>query len=255
MVDSGCVSTDDIRSSQPDLRIAAACLNLFPVMAFITDSRNRIVSVNRAFASTIGDPVRDQLPWPVRFVPAAIVGPYRDRFPRWRDELAQCLCGLYQEVEAGNLAPATLRLIDEVLETEEDLQRATYRATREWDGTMVVRDASGKMTMVREHVLPVQQVPGRPSGFHVSLWFSAEQDAPDPYARSLDSGEGVCSLLTARQLDVARLFASGMNAQDVASAASISWRTARSHLEEIYARLGVHSRGELATLLTKAGAV
>jgi len=254
MVDSG-VSTDDIRSSQQELRIAAACLNLFPVMAFLTDSCNRIVCVNHAFARTIGDPVREQLPWPSRFLPAAIVGPYRARFPRWREEIARCLPGLYQEVEAGNLAPGTMRLIEDVLETEEDLLRATYRTTREWDGTMVVKDPAGKMTMVREQVLPVEEVPGRSSGFHVSLWFPADQDTPAPFARSADSAAAISSALTPRQLEIARLFASGMTADAVAAAASISWRTARSHLEEIYDRLGVHTRAELASMMARAGAV
>ena len=253
-MDGGRVRTDEAQSSQQELRVAAACLNLFPIMAFLTDRCNRIIWVNHAFARTIGDPVRDELPWPARFLPAAIVGPYRDRFPRWRDEIAQCLPGLYQEVEAGNLAPGTMHLIEALIEGEEDLLRATYRTTREWDGTMVVKDPGGKMTMVREHVLPVEAAAGRASGFHVSLWFPADQDTPAPFARAADSGT-ISSSLTSRQLDIARLFASGMTADAVASAAGISWRTARSHLEEIYDRLGVHSRAELASVMTRAGAV
>src|SRR5688572_19317454 len=92
-----------IEPARQGLRVAAACLNLFPVMAFLTDRHNCIVGVNRAFARTIGDPVRDRLPLSSRFLPAAIIGPYRERFPRGREEIARCLPGLYQEIDAGNL--------------------------------------------------------------------------------------------------------------------------------------------------------
>jgi DNA-binding CsgD family transcriptional regulator len=254
MVNKRAARATNIEPPRQELKIAAACLNLFPVMAFLTDSHNCIVGVNQAFARTIGDPVRDRLPWSSRFLPAAIIGPYRERFPRGREEIAQCLPGLYQEVDAGNLAPGTLRLIDDVLESEDELVRATNRTTREWDGTMVVKDSGGKMTLIREQVLPLEETPGRASGFHVSLWFPADQSTSAAAGRSTDA-VAITAALTPRQLDIARLFASGMTADAVASAANISWRTARSHLEEIYDRLGVHSRAELATLMSRAGSV
>ena len=143
-MDGGRVRTDEAQSSQQELRVAAACLNLFPIMAFLTDRCNRIIWVNHAFARTIGDPVRDELPWPARFLPAAIVGPYRDRFPRWRDEIAQCLPGLYQEVEAGNLAPGTMHLIEALIEGEEDLLRATYERRASGTGPWSSRIRAGK---------------------------------------------------------------------------------------------------------------
>jgi DNA-binding CsgD family transcriptional regulator len=224
-------------------------------MAFLTDSCNRLLAVNNVFARAVGDPVRDQLPWSARFLPAAIVGPYREHFPRWKEEIAQCLPGLYQEVEAGNLGLGTIRLIEDVLDAEEDLLRATNRTTREWDGTMIVKDPLGKMTMIREQVLPLEGPLGKGSGFHVSLWFPVDRARPPSIGRPSDAASSISAALTPRQLDVARLFASGMTADAVASAANISWRTARSHLEEIYDRLGVHSRAELATLMARAGVV
>jgi len=227
------------------LEDVASCLDLFPVLAFVTDPCNRVVRVNRTFARAVGDPVRDRLPPAARFVPAMVAGPYRERFPRWKEEISTCLASLYQQVDAGNLGDETLQLIEETLNADEELRRAAARTGRCWDGTMVVRDHEGRMTMVREQVLPVHDPAGRASGCHVSLWFPAEQDHSSETA----------SVLTPRQLEIARLYASGMTADEVAAAAHISWRTARAHLEEIYARLGVHSRAELALVLSRAGAV
>lgn len=138
------------------------------------------------------------------------------------------------------------------LDSDEELRRATARTTRDWDGTLLVRDHDGRSTLIREQVLPVHDLVGRPTGFHVSLWFPADQQPgtlPDHSAASAN----VAAMLTPRQLEIARLFASGMTAVQVASDADISWRTARAHLEEIYARLGVHSRAALALLLAQAG--
>jgi DNA-binding CsgD family transcriptional regulator len=243
----------DPLATRQEVRQVALGLDLFPIPAFLTDQYNRIVRVNRTFARTVGDPVRDQVPWPMRFVPAAIVGPYRDRFPRWRDEIAQCLSGLYREVEAGNLAAGTLKLVDDTLASEDELLRAARRTTRDWDGTMVVKDPQGRSVLVREQVVPINDPTGRASGFHASLWLPAERDAVDTC--DANAVGLVPSQLTPRQLEIARMFASGMTAQDVASAAGISWRTARGHLEEIYGRLDVHSRAELALVLSRAGAV
>lgn len=61
------------------LRDIGPCLDLFPVLAFVTDRCNRIVRVNHTFARTIGDPVRDRLPPAARFVPAMVAGPISRR--------------------------------------------------------------------------------------------------------------------------------------------------------------------------------
>jgi DNA-binding CsgD family transcriptional regulator len=230
------------------LERVASGLDFLPLMAFLTDRQNRIIWVNRTFARTIGDPLRDNVPAASRFVPAAVAGPYRDHFPRWKLEISQCLAGLYREVDRGNLESATLALIERTLDADEELKRAAIRTGRDWDGTMIVKDECGKMTMVREQVLPIEDADSRATGFHVSLWLP-EHDGDRPGVA------GARALLTPRQLEIARLYASGMGAEDVAAAAGISWRTARDHLEEIYQRLGVHSRAELASRLAHEGLV
>ena len=81
------------------LQQIALSLNLYGVLAFLTDPFNRIVCVNHAFARTIGDPILDRLPSNLRFVDAAIIGPYRERFPNGIQEVAHCALGLLEEVE------------------------------------------------------------------------------------------------------------------------------------------------------------
>jgi DNA-binding CsgD family transcriptional regulator/PAS domain-containing protein len=225
-------------------------LDCLPVLAFLTDRLNRIQWVNRSFAATIGDPVRDRLLPDARFLHAAIAGPYRSSFPRWKQELSNCLVELRREVEAGNLAGGTLRLIEQTLGEEAGLQHAAENPV-EWDGTMLVREPDGKLVLVSEHVLSLVDASGHPTGLHLTQWFPAinsHSAVPDP-------APSAAELLTSRQLEIARMFASGLNAEQVAIAAGISWRTARDHLEEIYSRMDVHSRAELTLHLARSNLV
>ncbi|MEM6993466.1 MAG: helix-turn-helix transcriptional regulator [Myxococcota bacterium] len=57
------------------------------------------------------------------------------------------------------------------------------------------------------------------------------------------------AVLSARQLEVARLAASGRSLAEIARDVQISVHTARAHLREAYRRLGVSSRAELASKL------
>ncbi|MFQ6026829.1 MAG: response regulator transcription factor [Dehalococcoidia bacterium] len=237
----------------PRLQQVVASLHLFTVPAFLTDPLNRIVCVNQTFAGAIGDPVQDDLSWDSRFIVAAILGPYRDRFPRRKQEVSQCVSGLAQEVKAGRLSSGTVRLLDQTLAQYEDLARQARRTETPWDGTVVVKDPDGKLSLVCEQVVPVADLKGRDSGFHVSLWLRADRDPQESMAAALHGPAEVATMLTPRQLEVARLYASGLNSRGVAEQGQISLSTARSHLEEIYSRLGIHSRAELSALLVREG--
>jgi DNA-binding CsgD family transcriptional regulator len=237
------------------LALVARSLDLYAVPAFLTDRYNRITWVNRAFARLVGDPVREGIPLRLRFVAAALLGPYRARFPRRKQEVAACLQGLSHEVENGALAAPTLRLLDDTLALNEDVRRLVEKGGQSWDGTVLIRPAGERASvLVREQVVPLAGPAGAPNGFHVSLWLPVEHDL-SPSAGPLFVQGGVPSLLTPRQLQIARWFAAGLNSSRVAERAGISPRTARDHLEEIYARLGVHSRAELVTLLAHEGLV
>lgn len=60
------------------------------------------------------------------------------------------------------------------------------------------------------------------------------------------SGE---QLLTARELEILGYIRGGRSTQDIAAALWLSPRTVRKHLENVYAKLGVHSRAEAVAYL------
>ena len=52
--------------------------------------------------------------------------------------------------------------------------------------------------------------------------------------------------LTARELDVVRLIVAGKTNREIATQLSISTRTVENHIAAIFAKLGVHSRLQIA---------
>lgn len=230
-------------------------LDLFAVPAFLTDPCNRFVRVNQRFAQMVGDPIQDRLPANFLFIPAAMLGPYRDRFPQATQEIAQCLPSLPHEVAAGRLAPGALTLLQHLLTHNDALRGAVKHGTRAWDGTVVVKGVDGKKSVIHEQVIPVAAPHGKDSGFHVSLWLPAEKEPPQVLVGHQAYREAVAPLLTPRQLELARWYAEGLTSRAVAARAGISLHTARSHLEHIYARLGVSSRAELVVWLVQEGLV
>jgi DNA-binding CsgD family transcriptional regulator len=228
-------------------------LDLFAVPAFLTDPCNRFVRVNQRFARMVGDPIQDHFPPHLRFIPAAMLGPYRERFPQAQHEVAQCLPSIPREVAAGRLVPGALTFLRQMLTHDDALRRAVEGGTRAWDGTVVVKDGDGKRSIIREQVIPVANPHGNDSGFHVSLWLPADTESPPSLAVLQECPGPAASMLTPRQLELARWYAQGLTSRAVAARAGISLRTARSHLEHIYARLGVGSRAELVLRLVREG--
>jgi non-specific serine/threonine protein kinase len=72
-------------------------------------------------------------------------------------------------------------------------------------------------------------------------------------AEILPSGLAAATSLTRREREVLRLFAGGASTRDIAERLVISPATVRTHLDRIIARLGLHSRVELATWAAVAG--
>ena len=64
--------------------------------------------------------------------------------------------------------------------------------------------------------------------------------------------QGVAGL-TGRELEIVRLVAARRSNKEIGSALGISARTASTHLSNIFAKLGVESRGELADRAREAG--
>lgn len=59
--------------------------------------------------------------------------------------------------------------------------------------------------------------------------------------------------LSSRELEVARLVATGLRNAEIATELGVSARTITSHLDHIYARLGIRSRAALARQVIEAG--
>ena len=61
--------------------------------------------------------------------------------------------------------------------------------------------------------------------------------------------------LTAQEMRIARLAATGASNKDIATYLAVTVRTVRTHLEHIYAKLGIHSRRELMAMGERLEAV
>ena len=75
-------------------------------------------------------------------------------------------------------------------------------------------------------------------------------ERPPPRQPSAGSGVGA---LTGREAEIARLIAARQTNKEVGSTLKISARTVGTHLSNIYAKLGVDSRGALADLVREQG--
>jgi DNA-binding CsgD family transcriptional regulator len=59
--------------------------------------------------------------------------------------------------------------------------------------------------------------------------------------------------LTDREVDVTTRAAAGQANQEIAAALGISVRTAETHLQRAFAKLGIHRRGDLAAVFARNG--
>jgi DNA-binding NarL/FixJ family response regulator len=86
----------------------------------------------------------------------------------------------------------------------------------------------------------------------------ALQAIPDPAASSAPGDRPVPADrygLTAREVEVLRLIADGRSNPGIAEALYISPRTAQTHVQNIFTKLGVGSRAEAVRLAVEAGLV
>jgi DNA-binding NarL/FixJ family response regulator len=66
-------------------------------------------------------------------------------------------------------------------------------------------------------------------------------------------GGGDADALTQRELEILRLLARGLDTQAIADELTISSNTVRTHLQNVFAKLGAHSKLEAVTLAGKRG--
>ena len=73
--------------------------------------------------------------------------------------------------------------------------------------------------------------------------------------RERDEAEGRLERLSKRELEVLRLLGEGMGHGEIAVQLVISPQTARTHIQNVLAKLRVHSRLEAAAFAVKLGLV
>ncbi|MFF2391642.1 HD domain-containing phosphohydrolase [Nocardia sp. NPDC058114] len=98
----------------------------------------------------------------------------------------------------------------------------------------------------RARILRAEVTAGRLDGDAVAAVLAAAQGRR-PRKRAQIAG------LTARELDVLALLVRGRSTREIAHALGISPRTAGSHVEHIYTKIGVHSRGSAAVFAMRHG--
>jgi non-specific serine/threonine protein kinase len=76
-------------------------------------------------------------------------------------------------------------------------------------------------------------------------------DAAPPEERARSRGEAERSVLTSRQIEVARLIAQGLSNKEVAARLTISERTVEGHVEQIRNKLGFNSRVQIAAWVVR----
>ncbi len=70
-------------------------------------------------------------------------------------------------------------------------------------------------------------------------------------AQALPPGDAQADALTGRELEILRLMASGRDSTAIADDLAISQNTVRTHLQNLFAKLGAHSKLEAVTIATR----
>ncbi len=130
--------------------------------------------------------------------------------------------------------------------TDTGVSRRHAKVMQASDGTGIIVDLeSTNGTLVND--ARVELAPLRP-GYRVRIGPIAEL-----VCETVDAGTSPKLQLTQRELEIARLVVSGRTNPEIAAQLGIRPRTVGTHLENIYRRLEIGSRAELAIWLVQAG--
>jgi DNA-binding CsgD family transcriptional regulator len=124
-------------------------------------------------------------------------------------------------------------------------ERTKSTAGNEWSvqATTSVRTHAASYALRASYVAAARLGPGR------TILVVGRRTSPQP----LDSGALRARFgLSRRELEVATLVVDGFGIADISQRMGISLHTARRHLERLYKKLGVHSRGEAQRLLRES---
>ena len=148
-------------------------------------------------------------------------------------EAERALCGARDDARAMGALPALWRIHLAL--------GALYRRTRR-------DEAASEFRTAREIVARLAAgVPDEP--LRDNFLREADRRIPSPTARQAAKQES--GGLTEREIAVVRLIAQGKANLEIADALFVSKRTVETHIGNIFAKLGVSSRGQIATWTTK----
>lgn len=124
---------------------------------------------------------------------------------------------------------------------------------RRWPGVTVV--VVGSRPMAHAVTLPPDSTIAEVSGALASAAAlpTAAETAEDARAERPSEGRTALASLTQRQRVVLRLLVDGLDMRAIARELGVSEHTVRTHMQNLYARLGCHSRLELVRWATAQG--
>lgn len=232
----------------PERAIIGPLLDLVSAPAYVTDRFNRVRAVNHRYAELVGDPIDDGYRGEQLFIISLILGPYSQSFPRRQVDVAGCTLPLAGEIEHGRLEPQTQLMLRTALQMDASTARQVRgvlegSVSQKWDGRVVYRQENRKHVVLEETVIPLQAFGlGDAGPRYLNIWMPPEQVAHR-------ESEDLTRSLTAREREIASLFALGHTSREVAEIAGISLHTAHDHRDHIYGKLGIGSRAELAQIM------
>ena len=120
---------------------------------------------------------------------------------------------------------------------------------------MRTRTRAGRPLWLNVSVLVVTSAGGAPLTVHLMRDVTAAKELLSLVHERLgppaDANGGPATALTRRELEVLRLMASGVSTRTVADTLHVSTATVRNHVQNMLAKLGVHSRLEAVAYATR----
>jgi DNA-binding CsgD family transcriptional regulator len=110
-----------------------------------------------------------------------------------------------------------------------------------------IRERLSRVGFAREHTAGRALPPQQAAQYALRV-------EPDPSTEDAASEQSAPALLTEREREVAALVARGLTNQQIAITLQLTRRTIGTHLEHIFAKLGVQARAEVAVWITRQGA-
>ncbi len=120
---------------------------------------------------------------------------------------------------------------------------------------MRTRTKAGRPVWLNVSILSMHDVAGARIAVHLFRDVTATKEllrlVHERLAAPLPAGEGPAPALSRREIDVLRLIVEGLNTAAAAARLHVSHSTVRNHVQNMFAKLGVHSRLEAVAYATR----